>query len=70
MVLAPQLRRIRLEQALSQEELAHRAGIDRATVARAEAGKPIRPSSLRKLATALHVRPIVLQKTDDGLTRS
>jgi transcriptional regulator with XRE-family HTH domain len=61
-VLAPQLRRIRLEQALSQEELAHRAGVDRSTVARAETGKHIRPSSLRKLAIALRVRPLRLQQ--------
>ena len=61
-VLVPSLRRIRLEQALSQEELAARAGVARTTVLRAEAGYPIRPVSVRKLAAALRVRPIVLQQ--------
>lgn len=61
-VLVPSLRRIRLEQALSQEELAARAGIARTTVLRAEAGYPIRPVSVRKLAAALRVKPIALQQ--------
>ena len=64
MVLAPQLRRIRLEQALSQEDLAARASVDRTTVMRAEAGLRIRVSSLRKLAQALKIKPAVLQQPD------
>lgn len=65
-VLAPQLRRIRLEQALTQEELAHRAGVDRATVTRAESGKKIRVSNLARLARALRVRPVVLQQPPEN----
>jgi transcriptional regulator with XRE-family HTH domain len=63
-VLVPQLRRLRLEQALSQEELAHRARIARTTVMRAEQGSSIRFGSVRKLAAALHVRPITLQQSN------
>jgi transcriptional regulator with XRE-family HTH domain len=62
--LVPQLRRIRLEQALSQDDLAVRAEVARTTVMRAEAGQGIRPSTVRKLAVALHVRPIALQQPD------
>jgi transcriptional regulator with XRE-family HTH domain len=58
------LRRLRLDRALSQEELAHRAKVARTTVMRAELGLEIRPSSLRRLAHALGVRPSVLQRSD------
>lgn len=61
-MLAPQLRRFRLDRALSQEELAHRAGVARTTVMRAELGLQVRPSSVRKLAQALRVSPAVLQR--------
>lgn len=62
MVLAPQLRRIRDERSLTQQELATRAGVDRATVSRAERGFPIRAPILRKLARALNVSPATLQR--------
>jgi transcriptional regulator with XRE-family HTH domain len=64
-VLVPQVRRLRLMRALSQEELAARAGVSRNTVVRAEQGEDIRPSSVRKLARALGVSPATLQKPDD-----
>lgn len=63
-VLTPGLRRIRLEQALSQETLAHRAGVARTTVMRAEQGQHIRVSSVHRLARALRVRPLALQRPD------
>jgi transcriptional regulator with XRE-family HTH domain len=61
-LFAPQLSRYRLEQALTQEQLAARAHVDRSTVSRAETGHPIRVSSLGKLARALRVKPIDLQQ--------
>ncbi len=53
--------RLRLErqrQALTQEELAHRAGITRLAVSQLERGlvQP-RPPTLRKLAEALGIKP-------------
>jgi len=64
-MLVPHLRRLRLEQAYSQVELAKRAGVSRATVMKAEAGHQIRPASVRRLAKALGVRPRILQAGND-----
>ena len=49
------LRQWRDRFALTQEQLAERAGINRATVARAEAGLAIRRTSYQRLARALGV---------------
>jgi len=65
-VLVPSLRAIRLERALSQEDLAHRARVGRKTVMRGEAGLHIRVSSVRRLAAALGVRPARLQRPAAG----
>lgn len=51
------MRNRRLELALSQEEVAERAGLARSTVLKAEAGRRLRPSTIRKLARALRCRP-------------
>jgi transcriptional regulator with XRE-family HTH domain len=51
------LRARRVLAALSQRELAERAGMTQATIARLEAGRPARPTTTRKLAKALRVRP-------------
>jgi len=52
------LRELRLRAALTQLELAERAGIARTTVNRLEQGDPnVLPTTLRKLARALKVRP-------------
>ena len=52
------LREWRDHAALSQEDLARRARVSRATIADLEAGKrPARPSTRRKLAEALGVAP-------------
>lgn len=63
-VLVPQLRRIRDARALTQEELAERAGVDRTTIMRAEAGQHLRQSTVRKLARALGVSPATLQRAE------
>jgi len=65
-LLVPQLRRIRDTRALTQEELAERAGVSRTTIMRAERGLGIRQSSVRKLARALGVTPATLQRPDDN----
>ena len=55
------LKRIRTESALTQEELAGRAGLTTAAVARIERNEANpRPSTLRKLAQALEIEPAEL----------
>jgi DNA-binding XRE family transcriptional regulator len=57
------LRELRLEAALSQADLAERAGVARTTIVRLEAGDPnVLPSTLRKLARALRCKPTDLWK--------
>ena len=52
------LRELRLRAALTQLELAERAGVARTTIVRLEQGDPnVLPTTLRKLARALKVRP-------------
>ena len=58
MPLLPGLRRLRLEAALTQRELAERAGVTPHTVSDLEQQLvKARPSTMRKLAAALHVEP-------------
>jgi transcriptional regulator with XRE-family HTH domain len=59
--LGRQVRRFRLQQAWTQDELAARAGISRGTLLRIEAGdhQP-HPPTIRKLARALGVEPMQL----------
>ncbi|MDP9476905.1 MAG: helix-turn-helix domain-containing protein [Actinomycetota bacterium] len=58
MLKTPRLRELREQLALSQEDLADRSKVSRATIADLEAGKrPARPSTRRKLAKALDVAP-------------
>jgi DNA-binding XRE family transcriptional regulator len=55
------LRDLRVRAALSQADLAKRAGVARTTIIRLEQGDPnVLPSTLRKLARALRVRPATL----------
>jgi transcriptional regulator with XRE-family HTH domain len=59
------VRRMRQQRALTQRELADRARISEATLIRLERGqRPPRPTTLRKLARALGVKPLEL--TTDG----
>ena len=58
MTFAENLRRFRLEQFLSQRELARRAGVHAITIVRLEAGATAPTTrSVRALATALGVEP-------------
>ncbi len=55
------LKRLRTLNALTQEELAAKAGLTPAAVARIERNEAeSRPSTLRKLASALNVKPAEL----------
>ena len=61
MVRLARLRQVRERKALTQEELAAKAGITRTALSRLESGaaEP-RPSTVRKLAAALSVEPEAL----------
>jgi DNA-binding XRE family transcriptional regulator len=54
---APNLRRLRTDRALTQQQLAELAGVPRSTIALLEAGKEARMPTLAKLAHALGVEP-------------
>ena len=55
------LRDLRMRAALSQADLAERAGVARTTIIRLEQGDPnVNPSTLRKIARALRVKPTEL----------
>ena len=57
MVKLTRLKGIRERKALTQAELAHRAGINRVTLARIETGAEPYPATVRKLADAPAVEP-------------
>ncbi len=61
-VRLPGLQRQRLEAALTQEQLAEKAGVGRLTITRLEGGGEARPTTLRKLADALSVTPADLMR--------
>lgn len=55
------LQNLRIRAALSQRDLAKKAGVAHTTIVRLEGGDPnFLPSTLRKLARALHVKPAEL----------
>ena len=64
MVALTRLRRLREERALSQRDLARKAGVTAVTIVHAEKGLDTRPSTLRKLADALGVEPRELIEGD------
>lgn len=57
LVVIPGLRHWRIARALTQEELAQRASLNRVSVGRLETGTPARMSTIRRLAAALGVDP-------------
>jgi len=61
-VLVPSLNFYRRRLALSQDNLAEKAHVAKSTIRRGEQGLPVRPSSVRKLARALNVKPWELQQ--------
>ncbi len=61
------LRKLRREQALSQQDIERETGISQATLSDLEQGKRgARTSTLRKLAEVLDVRPKELMKEEQG----
>ncbi len=62
------LRTHRERQALTQRELAALATMTQATIARLEGGHDARPTTIRKLARALKVRPADLLDPVPGAT--
>jgi transcriptional regulator with XRE-family HTH domain len=57
----PRLRRFRQGAVMSQEELAERSGVARDTISKLETGRRgAYPSTIRKLAAGLEVRPQML----------
>jgi transcriptional regulator with XRE-family HTH domain len=64
-VALPGLRRLRTLAALSQADLAERAGVQRQTINRLEHGGDAQPSTVRKLAAALNCRPRDLIEPSD-----
>ena len=60
------LRTVRLERALSQQDLEAMSGVAQATISALEKEKrPARPSTVRKLAAALGVEPVELMRRGD-----
>jgi len=59
------LKQLRMERALSQQDLERMTGVAQATLSALEHGKrPARPSTIRKLAEALDVEPKELMKKE------
>ena len=57
----PRLRRVRQGAVMSQEELAEKSGVARDTISKLETGRRgAYPSTIRKLAAGLEVRPQML----------
>jgi transcriptional regulator with XRE-family HTH domain len=57
------LRRLRVERALSQQDLERMTGIAQSTISKLELGnRPARLSTIRKLAEALNAEPKELMK--------
>ncbi len=63
----PRLRQARLDQVLTQAELAELAGVAEATVVHAEQGRKVRISTVRKLASALSLYPAELMESRDAV---
>ena len=67
MVALVGLRQARQQAAMSQQELSVAAGVRQATISQLEIGATrARPTTVRRLAQALGVAPVVLQKQPGG----
>ena len=58
--IGQRVRTLRVQHALTQKDLAERAGVARFAVIRIERGDPVRPLTVRKIARALGVTPTAL----------
>jgi DNA-binding XRE family transcriptional regulator len=65
-IRVPQLRRIRREQAYSQDELAELAQVGRTTIWRGELGRGLRRGRVRLIARALKTTIAALSAEDDA----
>jgi transcriptional regulator with XRE-family HTH domain len=64
MVAIPRLRGLRERAALTQRELGAKAGLTAATIQKLESGQQeARPTTMRKLARALRVKPAELMES-------
>ena len=64
-VRTPSLRALRLRSLLTQSELSKRSDVSAFTILRAENGKPVSFSSVKKLAFALGTNPEILTNHDE-----
>ena len=62
------VKELREKNALSIRDLAHKSGVSPSTVERIESGLPVRPSTRRKIAKALHVKPLFIRWPSSLLT--
>lgn len=60
----PALRRLRMENLLTQRDLAVKAGVRPETISRVENGKPAAFDTARRLAAALEVMPALIVRYD------
>jgi transcriptional regulator with XRE-family HTH domain len=60
----PKLGVLRVRKAFTQDFLAQRSGVGRATIARIERGEPARLGTIRRLAEALEVQPAELMASE------
>ena len=65
-LLVPRLREVRMRRAMNQPDLAEAAKCSRNTVNRGEAGHPIDPAVVRRLAAALGVEPADLTAAQES----
>jgi hypothetical protein len=56
----PSLKVIRNRRLLTMDQLTELSGVSKVTLVRAEAGRGVYPSTIKKLARALRVRPVLL----------
>ncbi|MCA1729348.1 MAG: helix-turn-helix transcriptional regulator, partial [Actinobacteria bacterium] len=68
MNLLPTLKALREQQQLSQRALAEKSGVAHDTIGQLERGeRKARPSTIRKLADALNVCPVILTSSPEHL---